>query len=178
VKSEVSTPRARDTNQAFDRGKQLKNLRSLVCEKLRETRTVQVMNFGIYGKCSSMPPPHKNCARSRLNCFEGACLDSVVEKSVCGLAQAKLCARRTHVPLRLAKTRIQFKFGDMTIPSIGMIKFNLPTPRGEIRTKVHIVQADVPLLLSLDILDKHKLVVNNGDDQLEGRSNPPNSKVL
>jgi hypothetical protein len=143
---------------------------------IRETDQ-QVMNFDIDGKCSSMPPPHKSRARSRFDCFEGACLDSVAKKSVCGLTQAKLYARRTQVPLRLAKTRIQFKFGDMTIPSIGMIKFNLPTPRGAIRTKVHIVQADVPLLLGLDIHDKYKLVVNNVD-QLEGRSNPPNSKML
>jgi hypothetical protein len=111
-------------------------------------------------------------------CFEGACLDSGSEKSVCGFAQAKLYARRTQVPLRMAKARIQFKFGNMTLISIGSIMFNLPTPRGVIRTKVHVVQADVPLLLDLDILDKYKLVVNNVDDQLEGRSNLPNSKVL
>jgi hypothetical protein len=63
----------------------------------------------------------------------------------------------------MAKARIQFKFGDMTHPSIGSNMFNLPTPRGVIRTKVHVVHADVPLLLGLDILDKYKLVVNNVD---------------
>jgi hypothetical protein len=40
------------------------------------------------------------------------------------------------------------------------------------------VQAYVPLLLGLDIFDKYKQVVNNVDDRLEGRSNPPNSKAL
>jgi hypothetical protein len=156
----------------------MENPRSLVYEKARDTRTVHVMNFEISGNCSGMLPPHKNCSRSRFDCFDGACLDSGAEKSVCGFAQAKLNARRTHVPLRMAKARIQFKFGDMRLPSIGSIMFNLPTPRGVIRTKVHVVQADVPLLLCLDILDKYNLVVSNVDDQLEGRSNPPNSKVL
>jgi hypothetical protein len=59
--------------------------------------------------------------------------------------------------------KIRFKFGDMTFPSIGMITFNLPTPLGVICTNAHIVQADVPLLLGLDVLDKYKLVVNNDD---------------
>jgi hypothetical protein len=156
----------------------MENPRSLVYEKPRDTRTVQAMNFDINGNCSGMPPPHKNCSNSRFDCFEGACLDSGANKSVCGFAQAKLYARRSQVPLRMAKARIQSKFGDMTLPSIGSIMFKLPKPRGLLRTKVHVVQADVPLILGLDILDKYKLVLNNVDDQLEGRSNPPNSKVL
>jgi hypothetical protein len=78
----------------------------------------------------------------------------------------------------MAKARIQFNFGDMALPLIERIMFNLPTPRGIIGTKVHVVQADFPLLLGLDILDKYKLAVNSVDDQLEGIKNPPNSKVL
>jgi hypothetical protein len=66
----------------------------------------------------------------------------------------------------------------VTFLSIESIMFNLLTPRGLVRTKVHVMQDDVLLLLGLDILDKYKLVVNNDDDQLEGISNLPNSKVL
>jgi hypothetical protein len=49
----------------------------------------------------------------------GACLDSGAEKSVCGLAQIRLYARRTQVSLRRTKAKFWFKFGDMTYPSIG-----------------------------------------------------------
>jgi hypothetical protein len=63
VKSEVSTLRARDTHMVFDRSKQMENPRSLVYEKLRETRTVQVMNFDINGNCSCLH--HMRTVRDR-----------------------------------------------------------------------------------------------------------------
>jgi hypothetical protein len=42
------TVRARDTHKVIARGKQLKNLRSLVCEKLRDTRPVQVFHVPMF----------------------------------------------------------------------------------------------------------------------------------
>lgn len=67
-----------------------------------------------------------------------------------------------HVPFNLRESRVSFKFGDGTFQSLGKISIKIPTQSSNpLLIDVDVVEADVPLLIGIDILDKEKLVARN-----------------
>jgi hypothetical protein len=53
----------------------------------------------------------------------------------------------------------EFRFGDGTFQSLGSIPVRIPTPEGKfIKIEMDVVQADVPMLIGLEILDLESLI--------------------
>jgi hypothetical protein len=102
--------------------------------------------------------------------FDGACFDCGAQRSVVGLAQANAYAPRSGQKLDLHARSFRFKFANAVFPSSGTIQYLLPTPEGYIPITLDIVDGEVPLLVGLDVLDRHRLVPNNVDDVLERRT--------
>jgi hypothetical protein len=69
--------------------------------------------------------------------------------------------------LALKYTKVKFKFGNTVHQSLGTMEFNLKTTDRVIGLNIDIVYVDVPLLLGLDMLDAHRLVINNVENLLE-----------
>lgn len=99
--------------------------------------------------------------------FEGACADTGAQKSVCGLAQAKAYCRARRRPFKLLPSPYSYKFGDGVRTSMGMLQVRLHIQQGFFLSFwIDVVDADIPLLLGLDLLDEHKLVADNVDNVL------------
>ncbi len=64
------------------------------------------------------------------------------------------------------------RFGDETFSSLGIISLPLATPNGVIPIMIHfdVVQADVPALLGMDILDREQLVADTVFNRLARRA--------
>lgn len=94
--------------------------------------------------------------------FQGACMDIGATKSVVGKAQAKAYYHFIGILLVISSnTNRMLKFGTDRQKSIGKAKFRvLLEEKGHILIEVDIVKIDVPLLIGLDIMDKHHLYVN------------------
>lgn len=103
------------------------------------------------------------------NQFHGACLDTGAQRSVIGMKQAQhYCKRHSLTFNYVTESTTQFRFGDGSFASKGKIRVRIPTPDcSYIQIDVDTVDADVPLLIGLDILDAHLLVVNNVTNKLE-----------
>jgi hypothetical protein len=50
-----------------------------------------------------------------------------------------------------------FKFGDQTCGSMGSLSLKIPGPTGVLYLYVDVVEPDIPLLVGLDLMDKHRL---------------------
>ena len=94
--------------------------------------------------------------------FEGACADTGAQKSVCGLAQARAYCCASKQAFKLHPSPYSYKFGDGIRASRGMIDVRMRIKEGfYLQFFVDVVDADIPLLLGLDLLDKHMLVADN-----------------
>lgn len=102
--------------------------------------------------------------------FEGACADTGAQRSVCGLAQAKAYCRARNEPFKLAKSPFSYKFGDGVRTSLGRMYVRIRVRKGNfIGFWIDVVDADIPLLLGLDLLDKYDLVADNVDNVLRSK---------
>ena len=102
---------------------------------------------------------------------QGHCAtDCGAERSVIGISQARSYCDRSRTSLKLKLRPVRFRFADDIKPSVGVVEIFLPTSDGVLEFLVDIVDADVPLLIGLDILDAYNLVVNNVDNRLEQRT--------
>ena len=111
-----------------------------------------------------------NHSETPLEEFKGACLDIGAQKSVIGYPQAKSYSSFSGYHLRFFKSNHAFRFGDGCYPSIGNIPVRIPTPHNSfIHTLIDIVQANVPFLFGLDLLDGEKLVADNVRNQVISR---------
>lgn len=120
--------------------------------------------------------PETNIAHSGLasqyssKSFEGACADTGAQKSVCGLAQAKEYCRTSKQPFRLVASPYSYKFGDGIRASLCRIDVRMGISKGYfLQFWVDVVDADIPLLLGQDLLDKHKLVADNVENVLHSK---------
>lgn len=99
--------------------------------------------------------------------FVGACLDGGAEKSLIGLKQTKAYSRMVGSKFKLGPSCYSFKFGDLIETSLGRMEIRVPTPQSSfLPIFVDVVDADVPLLIGLDILDQEKLVPDNVENVL------------
>jgi hypothetical protein len=71
--------------------------------------------------------------------------------------------------LSLRPSSHRFRFADTIIVSSGRLRVNLPTRTRSISFFVHVVDADIPLLLGLDFLDRHRLDVLVSESKLLSR---------
>lgn len=93
--------------------------------------------------------------------FHGACFDSGAEVSVIGMEQARAYHKMTGSCMRLTPSTLNFKFGDFLCKSEGVTNVRVPMPQGGfISFAAHVVCADIPMLVGLDLLRKHQLVLD------------------
>eukprot|EP00171_Calliarthron_tuberculosum_P018035 IDg18035t1 len=102
------------------------------------------------------------------NGFLGACLDIGATKSVVGRKQAEEYYKFLGIPLVIKKsTSNLFKFGEHRVRSIGVSLFRIPYANDRtILEELDVVDINVPLLIGLDLMDKHKIFVDNVDNKL------------
>ena len=94
--------------------------------------------------------------------FHGVCIDTGAQASVVGEKQAKAYCREVGITFKTSPSRSEFKFGDGTFKSKGKIKVRIPTPDGSfIEIDIDVVEADVPMLLGIDVMDRERIVANN-----------------
>lgn len=94
-------------------------------------------------------------------------MDPGAEKSVCGLNQAQAYCRMTTQKLNLAPSPYTFKFGDGSRHSLGHMTFRMPSDQNSfISLSIDVVDADIPLLIGLDVLDKANIYVDNVHNRL------------
>lgn len=109
----------------------------------------------------------KRYSKSR---FEGACLDGGAPRSVMGKRQAQAYCTVMKQTSRLRPSLMTFIFGDGACDSLGTLGIRIPLPNGAYLTlTIDVVNADVPLLLGLDILDREPLVADNVANILDSR---------
>lgn len=96
-----------------------------------------------------------------------AVLDIGAAKTVVGVSYARQIARLSKRPLTLCRTGRRFRFGEQIVDSIGLCEIEIPTPGGVLSFAVDVVNIDVPLLLGLDILDRHRLQVLTLTNEIE-----------
>lgn len=72
-----------------------------------------------------------------------------------GLKQMEAYKRRYPCSVDKAETSAVFRFGDQNYSSCGILTLHVPTPAGPKRVLAHVVEADIPLLLGLDVLDEY-----------------------
>ncbi len=100
--------------------------------------------------------------------FQGACLDTVTQQSVIGRRQARAYCKHQQRKFELKPSHTRFKFGDSTYPSLGSIQIRIPTPNESfLKIEMDVFEADVPMLLGLDIMDRDRLVPNNLLNELQ-----------
>jgi hypothetical protein len=109
----------------------------------------------IYAMDCQVPTLSRKQSRGR---FMGAAIDTGAERSIIGIRQAENYCRETGRPLKLTESNLLFRFGD-AIPrrSLRTLPVCMPTPDGALAFSADVVDAEVPLLLGMDTLDKHRL---------------------
>jgi Aspartyl protease len=99
--------------------------------------------------------------------WQGACLDTGAQRTVIGLPQARAYCRYMGCRLTLAKSRTVFRFGVGVSKSRGILHMRIPTPNESFMLlAVDDVDADIPFLVGLDILDLFQLNVDTVQNQL------------
>lgn len=102
--------------------------------------------------------------------FLGACCDIGAQRTVIGKKQAKAYCREAGVALKMRQSGYAFRFGYGLYATLGTIEVRIPMPDGSfLAMKVDVVDADVPLLLGIDTLDREKLVADNVRNTLDSR---------
>ena len=118
--------------------------------------------------CSHVQPLHK--VEERM--MPGFCVDIGAPKSVVGNSQLNNILQyigQKSIP-RMRSTN-SFRFGDVTVHSLGMVEIALATPLNipNIPVLMDIVPVNVPALLGLDVLDSEELYADNVTNRLVHR---------
>ena len=116
--------------------------------------------------------------------FQGICIDIGAEKSVSGKQQAEAYSEANGEVLKLRKSnpRRVFVFGGKKIASLGSMRVQIPVCDDRILSfTIDIVEAPIPMLLGLDVLDHHAIFANTVTNELifarEGWSLPLTRKM-
>lgn len=97
------------------------------------------------------------------NKLEGACIDSVAEKTVIGSQQAEAYSRLTGRKATSDTTPLIFWLGDGERARQGTIEVRIPLPNGlQVAVQVHIVHADITLLIGMEIMCAEGLILEFG----------------
>lgn len=90
--------------------------------------------------------------------FDGACIDSGADQSVVGINQTKACTRQTGRTIKTVVEPLPFKFGDGQRRGVGIFYTRIPLPyQKHIHIPDHIVHAEIPILIGIEILREEKL---------------------
>jgi hypothetical protein len=104
--------------------------------------------------CSlQIPNDNARGESSDFSTWNGACVDTGVQKIVFGLPQAMPYCRFVGKTFKLQRSSIVYRFGVEKQDSLGFIVIHIPTPASVITLNVDVVRANVPLLIGLDVLD-------------------------
>ena len=94
-------------------------------------------------------------------------METGAQSSVIGLKQAKAYCHHTGIELEFLKSDRSFRFANMTSKSLGKPPIRVPVPNlAFIEQLVDVVDADIPLLLGLDVLDEEGIYMNNVTNKL------------
>ena len=97
----------------------------------------------------------------------GACLDIGATRTVIGISQAKAYYKTARIPFKVKRGNTIFKFGNSFHKSYGIVEIRIPIPSNfYLPILSDVVNADIPLLIGLDFLDKAKIYVNNLTNKL------------
>lgn len=100
--------------------------------------------------------------------FQGADVETGAQLSVIRMRKAKAYSQYHGIPFRLKPSSVQLKFGNGGFPSDGTFMVRTPTPDGPfISVKMNVVSVDIPILHSLEVMDREKLVANNVLNELQ-----------
>jgi hypothetical protein len=99
--------------------------------------------------------------------WNGACVDTGPQKTVIGLPQAKEYCRFIGTKFKLKENMNVYRFGVGKQESLGSLKVILPTPEPLINLEIDVVQADVPLLIGLDVLDENGMTADTMNNVLK-----------
>ncbi len=83
-----------------------------------------------------------------------------------GIQQALAYCKCASIPYNPSPSKRLFKFGDVVIPSKGLLLEHVPLLKQQLSILVDIVKTHVPLLIGLDLLDKHRLELHNTRNSL------------
>jgi hypothetical protein len=109
--------------------------------------------------------------------FLGACIDTGAPRCVIGLIQAEAYAKFLRIKLNLKEASpVRFRFGSQSFQSLGSLVVRVPMHQSFIPHSVEVVNVDVPLLLGMDFLNKHRVIVNVTRNVLIHR--PTNASLL
>lgn len=102
-----------------------------------------------------------------MDIWEGACLDTGAQKTVCGKAQAKAYCQSFGVTFKLRACNHRFRFGTQLHQAIGQLQIRIPVGKqGMIPLSVDIIEANIPFLIGIDVMDKYKFYVNTVSNEL------------
>ncbi len=94
-------------------------------------------------------------------------MDTGAQTTVIGYKQARAYCRFMGVKFKLKRSDKRYLFGDDKQNSMGKITIRIPLVDDKvIQIEVDVVQANVPLLIGLDILDKYQMYVNTVTNNL------------
>jgi hypothetical protein len=106
-------------------------------------------------------------SRTGINKFLGAAIDTGAERSVIGWKQATMYCKSTRTDMDLLPSNRLFKFGDQACRSMGSLNLKIPIPTGVLDLYVDVMEPDIPLLVGLDLMDKHRLQFLSVSNELE-----------
>jgi len=99
--------------------------------------------------------------------FQGVCLDIGAQRSVVGRKQAMAYCRKLGKKFHPKQSKFAFRFGNEVFASLGTIPVRIPTPDGSfLGLDMDVVEANIPMLVGLDVLDREKLVADNVQNKL------------
>ena len=99
----------------------------------------------------------------------GFCVDIGAPRSVVGKSQLNNILQYIGQPsIPLLRSANSYRFGDVTVRSIGLVEIALATPPRipAIPVLMDIVPVNVPALLGLDVLDAEELIADNVTNRL------------
>ena len=127
-----------------------------------------------YGPVTILKMADSSCSRQTPRYsdthFDGVCVDTGAQISVCGKRQAQAYCKSVSIPMTLRPSNLRFKFGNTVSSSLGIMKFRFPCPDGgSIDIDIDIIDLDVPLLLGLRELRSHRILVNYLNNTLQNQ---------
>lgn len=97
--------------------------------------------------------------------FEGACVDFGAQKVCIGVKQAQKYCTMMGEPWKVNGSNLVFKFGDKSHEELGTMQIKIPLSSYKfVEQNVHVINADVPFLLGLDVMKKLKMIVDFDSD--------------
>ena len=89
--------------------------------------------------------------------FLGGLIDTGAQKSVIGVKQALAYVRESPQRPQISKSKHVFRFGDSMLKAHESIKIEIQTPSSTLTVDTDIVEANIPFLIGLDAMRKHRV---------------------